>query len=40
MSPLIGVSRAIKRINSQIKHVADKGLYVVITGEKGVGKDL
>ncbi len=38
--PLIGVSQSIERIRELIKHVADTGLNIVITGESGVGKEV
>ncbi|MCJ7615980.1 MAG: sigma-54 dependent transcriptional regulator [Desulfobacterales bacterium] len=38
--PLIGVSQTIESIREQIKHVADTGLNIVISGESGVGKEL
>jgi len=38
--PLIGVSAEIEKIRDLIKHVADTGLNVVITGESGVGKEV
>ncbi len=38
--PLIGVSQSIERIKELIKHVADTGLNIVITGESGVGKEV
>ena len=37
--PLIGVSQTIESIRDLIKHVADTGLNVVISGESGVGKE-
>jgi two-component system, NtrC family, response regulator AtoC len=40
VTPLIGVSQSIERIRELIKHVADTGLNVVITGESGVGKEV
>lgn len=40
MTPLIGVSQSIERIRELIKHVADTGLNIVITGESGVGKEV
>lgn len=39
-TPLIGVSQSIDRIRELIKHVADTGLNIVITGESGVGKEV
>ncbi len=39
-TPLIGVSAEIEKIRDLIKHVADTGLNVVITGESGVGKEV
>lgn len=38
--PLIGVSKSIERVRELIKHVADTGLNIVITGESGVGKEV
>ena len=38
--PIIGVSKAIKRVNDLINHVSDTGLNVVISGETGVGKEV
>ncbi len=38
--PIIGVSNSIEKISELIKHVADTGLNVVITGETGVGKEV
>jgi transcriptional regulator with GAF, ATPase, and Fis domain len=38
--PLIGVSQTIGSIMEQIRHVADTGLNIVISGESGVGKEL
>lgn len=38
--PLIGVSAEIEKIRDLIKHVADTGLNVIITGESGVGKEV
>jgi two-component system response regulator AtoC len=38
--PLIGVSQTIESIRDLIKHVADTGLNIVISGESGVGKEL
>lgn len=38
--PLIGVSASIERIRELIKHVADTGLNIVISGESGVGKEV
>jgi len=38
--PIIGVSPAIQRITDLIKHVADTGLNIVISGETGVGKEV
>ncbi|HPA14695.1 MAG TPA: sigma-54 dependent transcriptional regulator [Desulfobacterales bacterium] len=38
--PLIGVSQSIERIRELIKHVANTGLNVVISGESGVGKEV
>jgi len=38
--PLIGVSQTIESIRELIKHVADTGLNVVISGESGVGKEV
>ncbi|MFZ5570408.1 MAG: sigma-54 interaction domain-containing protein [Thermodesulfobacteriota bacterium] len=38
--PIIGISREIERINDLIKHVADTGLNIVISGETGVGKEV
>jgi len=38
--PLIGVSQAIESVRELIKHVADTGLNVVISGESGVGKEV
>lgn len=40
VTPLIGVSQSIERIRELIKHVADTGLNIVITGESGVGKEV
>lgn len=40
VTPLIGVSQSIERIKELIKHVADTGLNIVITGESGVGKEV
>jgi len=40
VTPIIGVSQSIERIRELIKHVADTGLNVVITGESGVGKEV
>ncbi len=40
ITPLIGVSTAIEKINSLIEHVAGTGLNTVITGESGVGKEV
>jgi len=37
---LIGVSQIIESIRDLIKHVADTGLNVVISGESGVGKEI
>ncbi|MDX9788122.1 MAG: sigma-54 dependent transcriptional regulator [Desulfobacterales bacterium] len=37
---LIGVSASIERIRELIKHVADTGLNIVISGESGVGKEV
>ncbi len=38
--PIIGISKEIERINDLIKHVADTGLNIVISGETGVGKEV
>lgn len=38
--PLIGVSASIKKTKDLIKHVADSGLNIIITGESGVGKEV
>jgi len=38
--PLICVSKSIERIRDLIRHVADTGLNIVITGESGVGKEV
>ncbi|MDD2388940.1 MAG: sigma-54 dependent transcriptional regulator [Desulfobacterales bacterium] len=38
--PLIGVSKSIERVRDLIRHVADTGLNIVITGESGVGKEV
>lgn len=38
--PIIGKSKEIERINDLIKHVADTGLNIVISGETGVGKEV
>jgi transcriptional regulator with PAS, ATPase and Fis domain len=38
--PLIGVSQTTGNIRELIKHVADTGLNIVISGESGVGKEL
>ncbi|MCJ7618243.1 MAG: sigma-54 factor interaction domain-containing protein, partial [Desulfobacterales bacterium] len=38
--PLIGVSQTIESIRDLIKHVANTGLNVVISGESGVGKEV
>ncbi len=38
--PIIGVNLQVERIRELIKHVADTGLNVVITGETGVGKEV
>jgi len=38
--PLIGVSQTIENIKDLIKHVANTGLNVVISGESGVGKEI
>jgi transcriptional regulator with PAS, ATPase and Fis domain len=38
--PLIGVSQTIESIRDLIKHVANTGLNVVISGESGVGKEI
>lgn len=38
--PLIGVSQTIESIRDMIKHVANTGLNVVISGESGVGKEV
>ena len=40
ITPLIGVSQSIERIRELIKHVADTGLNIVISGESGVGKEV
>ncbi|MBW1746268.1 MAG: hypothetical protein JRI62_07445 [Deltaproteobacteria bacterium] len=37
--PLIGVSQTIGSIRELIRHVADTGLNIVISGESGVGSD-
>ena len=37
--PIIGVSQSIESIRELIKHVADTGLNIVISGESGVGKE-
>jgi two-component system response regulator AtoC len=39
-TPLIGISESIERIRELIKHIADTGLNVLITGESGVGKEV
>jgi transcriptional regulator with PAS, ATPase and Fis domain len=39
-TPLIGISKSIIKINELIKHVANTGLNVLITGETGVGKEI
>jgi DNA-binding NtrC family response regulator len=38
--PLIGVSQTTGSIRELIRHVADTGLNIVISGESGVGKEL
>ena len=38
--PLIGVSQTTGNIRELIRHVADTGLNIVISGESGVGKEL
>ena len=38
--PLIGISSSIKKIKDLIKHIADTGLNVIISGESGVGKEV
>jgi len=38
--PLIGVSQTTGNIRELMKHVADTGLNIVISGESGVGKEL
>jgi two-component system response regulator AtoC len=38
--PLIGASQSIERIRELIKHVANTGLNIVISGESGVGKEV
>lgn len=40
VTPIIGISRSIKKIRDLINHVADTGLNIVITGESGVGKEV
>ena len=40
VTPLIGVSQSVERIKELIKHVADTGLNIVISGESGVGKEV
>jgi DNA-binding NtrC family response regulator len=37
--PLIGVSQTTGSIRELIRHVADTGLNIVISGESGVGSD-
>ncbi len=38
--PLIGVSDSVLKIKELIRHVANTGLNILITGETGVGKEL
>ena len=38
--PLIGVSSSIEKIRDLIKHIANTGLNVIISGESGVGKEV
>jgi two-component system response regulator AtoC len=37
---IIGVSQTIESVRDMIRHVADTGLNIVISGESGVGKEL
>jgi len=39
-TPIIGISENIQRIKELIKHVADTGLNILVTGETGVGKEV